>query len=370
MRIARFFRLSPWFAVFVILPVVVAAAYYCLVASDQFVSESRFVVKGRSDRPSQLSGLAGLVQATGLSNGQEQTNEVLDFVKSRNALAELQKRINVRASYNTPRADFLSRFPAFWRSDRFEYLYLFYQNMVSTRIDTETGLAVLDVRAFSAAEAQRINATLLDLSEGLVNRLNAKAREKAITEAEERVTSAQARVRRARLAMGQFRNSQEVIDPIKQAVGVLAISDKLITERAALQAQLELMRQLAPRNPSIGALSQRIAALDRAIASQNGRAVGTKSGISSKLGGYENLALEQEFAAQTLTASSASLEQARVDAQRQQYYLERVVEPNAPDVSRYPERLFRILTIAGVVLCLYLIGWMLIVGILEHAPDD
>jgi capsular polysaccharide transport system permease protein len=88
------------------------------------------------------------------------------------------------------------------------------------------------------------------------------------------------------------------------------------------------------------------------------------------MGGYDNLALEQEFAAQTLTAANAALEQARTDAQRQQFYLERVVEPNAPDLARYPSRLWQILTVAGVALCLYFIGWMLVVGILEHAPED
>jgi capsular polysaccharide transport system permease protein len=71
-----------------------------------------------------------------------------------------------------------------------------------------------------------------------------------------------------------------------------------------------------------------------------------------------------------LTASAATLEQARADAQKQQFYLQRVVEPNTPDLGLYPSRLKMILTIAGVALCLYLIGWMLIVGILEHAPED
>lgn len=363
-------RLRSWFTIFVLVPIALSIIYYGLIASDQYISESRFVVKGRSDRPNQLSGLASLVQVSGLSSGQEQTNEVIDYIKSRNALTELQRRDDVRGKFMLTGADFLSRYPFLWRKDRFENLYLYYQNKVSTKVDSETGLAILTVKAFTPSDAQKINSTLLDLSETLVNRLNAKARDKAISEAEQRVTDAQDRVRRARLALGQYRNNQELIDPLKQAGNVLAISDKLISEQAALQAQLDLMTRVTPRNPSIPALRGRIAAIGSAIARQNGRAVGNTSALSSKMGGYDNLALEQEFAAQTLTAASAALEQARADAQRQQFYLERVVEPNAPDLSRYPQRLWQILTVAGVALCLYFIGWMLVVGIIEHSPDN
>jgi len=97
---------------------------------------------------------------------------------------------------------------------------------------------------------------------------------------------------------------------------------------------------------------------------------GSPTGIASKLSTYEKLDVEQEFATQMLTAANANLEQARTEAQKQQYYLERVVEPNIPDDPVLPERLKRILVIFGTSLCLYFIGWMVIVGILEHSPED
>jgi capsular polysaccharide transport system permease protein len=370
MKSLKFLRLNSWFTLIVIIPVVLSIIYYGLIASDQFASESRFIVKGRSDRSNQLTGIASLVQASGLSSGQEQTHEVIDYIRSRNALTALQSQIDVRAKFKDPSSDFLSRYPDLFKKDRFENLYRYYLGKVSAKTDSESGIAVLNVRAFSPRDAQRINAVLLDLSEALVNRLNERARTKGIAEAEQRVVDAQDRVRKARLMMGQYRNNQQLIDPLKQAGNVLAISDKLISEQAALQAQLDMMTRVTPRNPSIPALRGRIAAIGSAIAGQNGRAVGNTSALSSKMSGYDGIALEQEFASQNLTAASAALEQARSEAQRQQYYLERVVEPNAPDVSRYPQRLWQILTIAGVALCLYFIGWMVAVGIIEHSPDN
>ena len=137
-----------------------------------------------------------------------------------------------------------------------------------------------------------------------------------------------------------------------------------------MQAQLDLMQRLTPGNPSIPALRNRINAISTQIISQDSRVVGTGSGIASKLGGYETLLVEQEFATENLNAANAALVQARADAQRQQFYLERVVDPNVPDMPLLPKRLLGILTVAAVSLCLYFIAWMFMVGILEHAAED
>ena len=215
-----------------------------------------------------------------------------------------------------------------------------------------------------------MNARLLDLSEGLINRLNERSRQRGIAEAERRVVQAQGRVRAARVALTQFRNSEDLIDPAKQATGIFDVVLKLTGEKAAMQAQLDVMQRATPGNPALPSLRSRIASVQREIEGQTQRIVGRDTAISSKLGSYENLMLEQEFASQMLTMANASLEQARTEAQKQQFYLETVVEPNKPDLGLYPARLISVLTIFGATLCLYFIGWMLIVGILEHSPED
>lgn len=151
---------------------------------------------------------------------------------------------------------------------------------------------------------------------------------------------------------------------------MLEIANTMIGERAALQAQLDLMQRLTPNNPSIPALRNRIRAISVQIASQDNRVVGTGSGIASKLGGYENLLVEQEFATESLNAANAALVQARAEALRQQFYLERVVDPNTPDTPLLPKRFINILIVFAASLCLYFIIWMFTVGILEHAPED
>jgi capsular polysaccharide transport system permease protein len=358
-----------WLALFVGVPTALAVIYYGFIASPVYVSQSSFVIKTPGQKTSPTLSLANLVQTTGLSAGQEQTKEVIQYIRSRNALQDLQRQTDIRAKYSNRGADILSRFPRVLSERSFESFYRYYGSMVGASTDGDSGLAVVDVHAFTPQDAYEVNARLLDLSEQLVNRLNQRAEGRAISEAEQRVIQAEDRVRSARVALGAFRNQQALIDPAKQAAGVLEISNRLVSEQASLQAQLDLMLRVAPRNPAIPALRNRIIAVGREIAAQNGRAVGTSTGIASKLGNYEKLQVEQEFATQTLTAANAALEAAHTDAQKQQFYLERVVEPNKPDEPTLPRRLKGMLIVFGTALSLYLIGWMLVVGILEHAPE-
>lgn len=359
-----------WLALFVGLPTALAAIYYGLMVSPVYESESSFVIKSPGQKAAATLSLANLVQTTGLSGGQEQTKEIVGYIRSRTGLKDLQQTTDVRSKFSASNVDSLSRFPRPFQKNTFENLFDFYQSKVLADVDPESGLAVLKVRAFTPQDAYQMNSRLLDLSEELVNRLNQRAEGKSVAEAERRVEQAELRVRNARVALGAYRNQQDIIDPAKQATGVLEISNKLVADRSALQAQLDVMRRVAPRHPSIPAVQNRIIAISREIAGQNGRVVGTPTAIASKLSSYEKLNVEQEFATQMLTAANASLEQSRTEAQKQQYYLERVVEPNKPDDAALPHPLKSILIIFGSCVCLYFIGWMLVVGILEHAPEE
>lgn len=359
-----------WFALFVVLPTLLAALYYGVIAANIYVSESRFVIKAPERSQSSGSAIDGLLQSTGLGSGTEQASEIIGYLRSRNALSDLSQRIDVRAAFGSNEADILSRFPLLYQSDTFEDLYEYYGTMVTTQPDSETGLTVLSVSAFTPQEAQALNAGLLNLSEELVNRLNTRVNSQAIDEAQARVDVAQERVRDARIKLGSYRNSSQLLDPEQQGIGVLEVSNTLIAQEAALRAQLSEIRRNAPNHPSIPALQDRIAGLAQQVAEQTGRAVGTPDGIAAKITEYENLLVEQEFAEQTLTAANSALEQARVEAQQQQYYLERVVEPNQPDDAIKPARLRGILAVLFGTLCLYLVGWMLSVGIREHASED
>jgi capsular polysaccharide transport system permease protein len=363
-------RRHPWFVVGVILPVLLSAIYFFAIASSQYVSESRFVIKAPNQRSAQVSSFANLIQTTGLSGGQEQANQVMDFVRSRSALTVLAKDLSVQKIYTNPEIDFLSRFPRPWQQNAFEDLFDYYSGKIQISRDADTGLVVLRTIAFEPAQAAAINEKLLLQSEQLVNTLNENARTNGIEEAESRVVEAEVRVAAARTAIAEYRNRAAIVDPLQEATSVAEIVNRIITERAALEAQLSTLQRVTPDHPSIPTLRQQIASLTREIDRQTARVVGSGNTISAKLPSYDALVLEQELASELLVLAQTTLEGARTEALKQQFYLERVVNPNIPDLPEYPKAFRTVLTIFGFALCLYFIIWMFVVGILEHAPED
>lgn len=368
LRHANFSRLT--FVIGVVLPVALSAIYLFLIASPQYESESRFVVKAPNQRGAQISTFANLIQTTGLSAGQEQADQVTDFIRSRSALRGLSDDLKVEKLFRRNDTDFLSSFPLPWQNNTFEDLYKYYKGKIEVGRDPDSGLIVLRTFAFSASDARAINEQLLKQSEALVNQLNQRARQNAISEAEGRIVEAEKRVTSASNAMAEYRRRAKLVDPLKQATGVVEIANRLTSERAALDAQLTTLQRLTPDHPSIPVLRQRIASLTKEIDRQTATIVGGDDTMTDKLPRYEALALEQEFATQLLMLARSSLEQARSDALRQQFYLERVVNPNEPDEPARPQAWRSLLTIFGFAITLYFILWMFVVGILEHAPED
>lgn len=363
-------RRNPWFMAGVVLPVLLSAIYYFGIAENQYVSESRFVVKAPNQRGAQVSSFANLIQTTGLSGGQEQANQVIDYVRSRSALGVLVNEPGIRRFYGNDDIEPFSRFPRPWEANTFEDLFDYYTGKVQIDLDTDTGLVVLRTVAFDPKQAAAINEKLLLQSEQLVNTLNENARTKAIEEATSRVVEAEQRVAAARTAIAAYRTSAAVVDPLREATGVAEIANLLITERAALEAQLSTLQRVTPDHPSIPSLREQINSLTREIDRQTARVVGRSNSISGKLPSYDALVLEQELSSELLVLAQTTLEGARTEALKQQYYLERVVNPNVPDQPEYPKALRMVLTILGFALCLYFIIWMFVVGILEHAPED
>jgi capsular polysaccharide transport system permease protein len=363
-------RRNPWFLGGVALPVLLSAIYFFGVATPQYVSESRFAIKAPNQRGAQVSSFANLFQTTGLSAGQEQSNQVIDFVRSRSALEALTKRPGITKMYGASGVDTFSRFPRPWDNESFEDLFDYYRTKVEISRDADTGLVVLRTIAFDPKAAAAINETLLRQSEALVNTLNDNARTKAIEEATTRVVEAEQRVANARKAIAAYRNQAAVIDPLQEATGVAEIANRLITERAALEAQLSTLTSVTPDHPSIPTLREQIASLTREINRQTSRMVGGRDAISGKLPSYDALVMEQELSSELLVLAQTTLEGARNEALKQQFYLERVVNPNTPDEPAYPRALRIVLTILGFALCLYFVVWMFVVGILEHAPED
>ena len=364
-RRSRWRRLGPIFLLTVFLPTALAVGYYGFIASDRYISESRFVV--RSPQRQAQTGLSALLQGTGFARSQDDTYSVHDFIRSRDALLELDEKLKLRAAFSREQIDPVNRFPGLDPDDSFEALHRHYQKHVGIDYDTVSSISVLRVRAYTAADAHKINELLLQMGERLVNNLNTRSRQDLIEVAEQEVSQAERKAREAALALSSFRAKGGVFDPAGQSTLQLQGTARLQEELLAAEVQLAQVRQLAPLNPQIGVLAARVDALRKAVAESGAKVTGGDGSFSAKSPVYDRLVLEKTFADRALGATLAALESARSEAARKQLYLERLVQPNLPDMSVEPRRVRSVLT----VLLLGMVAWgvmsLVLASIREHA---
>lgn len=357
-------RLNLLFVATVILPTAAAIAYFGFLASDVFVSESTFVVRS-PDKPA-ASGLGVLLKSAGFSNAGDEIFAAHEFVKSRDALRELNKNGAVANAYGDPDISLFDRFNPLGLGGSFEDLFEYYTDRVAIEYSPASSITRLRVRAYSPADAQRMNRRLLELSESVVNRLNARGRTDLIRVASDEVREAEMTARQAALALAAYRNSQGIIDPERQATVQLQMISKLQDELIAAKTQLQQLRSIAPDNPQVPLLQMRVSQLTQEIGAQQGQVAGGRRSLSVAAAQYQRLQLEREIADRRLTGAMNSLQEAQNEARRKQAYVERIVQPSLPDEAKEPRRLRGILATFVLGLIAWGIATMLLAGVREH----
>jgi capsular polysaccharide transport system permease protein len=343
-----------------------AIIYFGLIASDVYISESRFVV--RSPERQSTSPLGAFFKGSGFARAQDDSFSVQDYILSRDALALLNEHFEVQKNFSSSDIDIFNRFAGLDRwNNSFEELHHYYQRkIVSVDLNSASSITTLTVRAFSSNEATQINNFLLERSEALVNQLNERGWRDMIHFAASEVAQAENKAKEAALALSDYRNRKGVINPEQQSSIQLQQVAKLQDELIATQAQLSHLHTFTKDNPQIPSLQQRVHNLRKEIQIETDRVAGGDRSLANKAAEFQRFALEREFADKQLASALASLEQARNEAQRKQLYLERIVQPSKPDAAMEPRRIRGVLTI----LVLGLIAWgvltLLIAGIKEH----
>jgi capsular polysaccharide transport system permease protein len=355
------------FVVMVLVPTLGAIVYYGLIASDAYVSESRFLVRNSQHQSS--SGLVGdLLQSSGLGgHTEDDSSSVHDYILSRDALKELDDKLDLRKSFSTPNIDLLDRFPGLGWGKSFEKFYLYYGKHVSIESDSASSISVLTVRAFTAEDAYKINHALLEISERLVNTLNDRSRRDLIDFADHEVKIASDKAKDAAVALFTYRNSHEVFEPDKQAMIQLESVGKIQQELVSTETELAQLTKLSPDNPQIGALTDRAEALRKAIASEASKVTSVNGSFSARATDFERLTLDVQFADKQLGIALAELESARAEALQKQIYIETLVQPNLPDKAMQPKRIRSMFTILIISLVGWAIASILIASIREHA---
>lgn len=374
----------PWFIrmwrkpffILVIVPSLLVAGYLYGIAAPQYVSEARFVVSSRgggTDIGAQMAGMRGIAGAAlgGFGGGaaSSEATSIRDFLTSLDAVMQAHARLDLVSLWQRPEADPIARL---WRSEP-ELLAQYFNAMVNVSLDPMTNVTTLRVRSFRPEDSKALTEELLHSAEALVNRLSERSRNATLQIAHQEAEGAERRVQESRAALVRFREQERELDSAGAVQSAVALRGQLEGMLAQARAELtERLKFMRPDNPALQATRNRIEALERQISAERNRhtegaSVGGEGVLSRQLAAFERLMLEREFADRQLASATASLEAARVEAQRQQIFLSRIAEPNLAVYPLYPRKLTNLASIFIGLAIAYGIGWLLIVGMREHA---
>lgn len=373
------------FILCVVLPTAIVGAYSWFWAANQYEAEFRFavtevkpVLSGSPPSAAAVSGTSG-VSAGGLSalltgysvtNGGMQNFVIIDYLKSRLVVDELESRLGIAERYGSSRAgdDWWHRFNSRHSVER---LVKYWNTMMDASYDTVTGLAVVRVRAFSPGDAQIIAETLVTLSEDLINRIARRPQLDAIRFTEEELKKAEARMKEVRRALTEFRAREGVIDPVGSISGNTELVKLLRSQIVQLQTELAALgnQQQMRNSPTAQVLQSRIAAAKEQLAKVESEVSQSPEGnriLIEVVSRYEQLDMERQYAQAMLVSAMQALDQAKGNASAQHLYLTPYVRPALPQDPIYPRRTRQTALYAGGFLFAWVIGLMLFRSIREQ----
>jgi capsular polysaccharide transport system permease protein len=165
----------------------------------------------------------------------------------------------------------------------------------------------------------------------------------------------------------KYRIRQQMLDPKSASAGPLELLAQENAELATAKGRLAETTRNAPHSPQIRLMRTRIASIEKLIADERTKITGGSESIATSLSEYERLDVQRRLSEKILASALASLESARLQAQRQQLYLEAITQPNLADYPLYPKRVASFATVVAACLLAYGIAWLLIASVREHA---
>jgi capsular polysaccharide transport system permease protein len=341
------------FVIIVAAPALVAAVYLFGIAADQYVAEFRFALHSGEPVRNEPGGL--LQAGAGLSPISVDSYAVVQYLGSRDVIADLGGTLDLRAMFSRSEADWLARLEP---SAPIETLIRYWRGQVDAFFDTTNGTVVVKARAFTPHDALSLAQGILTSSEKLVNELSVRARHDALRSSEQELRSAERRLKTALARLREFRDKEGIIDPRKTADATIALAGRVRDELVRADTELATLRQYMRSNaPSVRMLEARIQSLEaqrRSVESEITDTEKTRSETLSRvIGSYEQLESEKTFAEKAYQHALEALDRSRANADRQQIYIADFVQPSLPEEALYPRRV----PLLGVILVISFAAW-------------
>ena len=345
-RFPRRWRLPALFAV----PLLVAAVYLGAFAASRYVSDASVAIK-RSTEPDGASFGLSLLTGAAAPSSREDAMYLREYILSADMLNLLDKDLDLRGAFGSPRADVVYRLP----SDASRETFLtYYRARVDAVFDERTGLLNLRTEGFTPAFALALSQTILKNAESFINELSHSVAREQTRYAQTEIDDALRRLRESEEKLLAYQNAHGMLDPIASAEATARLIAELEGKLAVLEAeQTNLLAFLNPTAPQAVASASAIRALKTQIATERHKVASLGSGkLNRQAAEFLALKSDYEFHTKLYQLAIASAEKTRVDAARKLKNLVVVASPQLAEDATHPRTWY---VLASLALCLALL---------------
>jgi capsular polysaccharide transport system permease protein len=344
-----------------VIPNIASVYYFTCVASDQYQSETRFTV--RTSTPAlggnQITKVTGLPPAQIVQN----TLIVTNFIKSKDMVAALEEKVDFQKIYGNDSIDRIARLK---KDPSSEKLLDYWEDMVSVKIDANSGIVTVKARAFTAADAQKVLHQVVAASEVVVNDVNTRIWRDVIATAQANLDNAKDQLQKARDKLLIARNQTGVLSVEGSSTVITNLISSVQKERIDLQQKYDaLLGTVSADAPQMRVLKREIDSRQKQIDQLNSQVAGqnkSEQNLADVSVDMSQRELEQSLAEQQFATSMKTLEQVKFVSKQQLLYLDTFLAPSLPDEAEYPQRALWIGGILGVTI----LAWGAVFGILAN----
>ncbi|MCL6655205.1 hypothetical protein A6R70_23290 [Agrobacterium rubi] len=368
-RGSRLFNKKSSLLVFVILPGIIAAIYYFLFASGQYISESRMVV--RTIGVSEQFDTSEKRDGRSIIGGDSLTQDsyiVANYIQSPQIVRLLDERIQLHAMFSRADVDYFSRLPI---DAKFEDLHKFWTRQVDTYVDGPSGIIILTIRAFSPGDAVKISNAALQAADEMIDTISEKAKHDLIQRGENDVTLALAEYRKALDNLREYQNKTGILDPLASAKMSNAIIAKLTEQKLNLTVSLNSLVAAGADDTAKGReLARSIKAIDDQIRLRQDSVAGATPSdgvqISSSMTEFSRLETQRVVTQALYESTVRNLDTAKSTALKRTTFISVFSDAHVPEESRYPDRFSQWIILVGGLLTLWMTGTLIWMSIEDH----
>ncbi|NSZ15682.1 hypothetical protein [Agrobacterium vitis] len=354
---------------FVLVPSVFAAIYYFLIASGQYISETRMVVRtiGVSERFDTSEQREGRSIIGGDSLTQD-SYIVANYLKSPQIVRKLDTEIGLRNFFLKDDIDPLSRLSSDPTS---EDLHKYWMQHVDTYVDGPSGIIIFTVRAFSPEDSVSISKAALAAADEMISKISDKAKSDLVDRVEHDLISSLEDYRKALDDLREYQNKTGILDPVSSAKMVSTIISKLTEQKLNLTVDLKSLEAAKADNTARGReLRRSIQAIDDQIQlrqnSLAGKDTNDPTQLSTSMIEFSRLETRRIVTQALYEATVKNLDTAKSTALKRTTFVSIFSDSHAPEKSKYPERFSAWLILSAGLFTLWMTATLVWMSIEDH----